>query len=307
MHPAPPPARPLTAPPSGPRLSPEGHDPHSTERVAVTGRLRRLLVWYGLATLGVYLSIGAVNAVLLPLQVEELDPARKAANLAVVTVTRRRWPAWSPNPSPASCPTAPAAAAGRRAPWILTGALVAAAGLLVLGGLGDLAGLAGIAVVYLLVNVALALYLGPKSALMPDRVPSGVRGLFSAVAGLGVLLGVLGGQALGAALADAPLVGLLPARCGHRPRGRRPGAVQPRPRQPRRAAHRRCTGRCCCARSGSAPRRHPDFAYGFLGRLLTFTGFYLVNTFQLFLLQDYVGLGDDAVERGAADLRSSRC
>ncbi|RBY90303.1 hypothetical protein DQ244_12655 [Blastococcus sp. TBT05-19] len=50
-----------------PRLSPEGHDPQSTERIPVSGPLRRLLVWYGVASLGVYLALGAVNSVLLPL------------------------------------------------------------------------------------------------------------------------------------------------------------------------------------------------------------------------------------------------
>lgn len=66
------------------RLSPEGWDPGSTERIPVVGRLRRLLVWYGLATLGAWLTIGAMNSVLLPLQIEDLDPNRKSENLALV-------------------------------------------------------------------------------------------------------------------------------------------------------------------------------------------------------------------------------
>ncbi|RBY90301.1 hypothetical protein DQ244_12645 [Blastococcus sp. TBT05-19] len=44
------------------------------------------------------------------------------------------------------------------------------------------------------------------------------------------------------------------------------------------------------------PRRHPDFAWGFLGRLLTLTGYYITTTFQLYVLQDHIGLGDDAVD-----------
>jgi MFS family permease len=291
MHPAPPPARPLAAPPISPRLSPEGHDPRSTERVQVTGRLRRLLVWYGLATLGVYLSFGAVNGVLLPLQIEDLDPARKAANLALVT-SLGALAGMVAQPIAGLLSDRTRGRRGRRAPWILTGALVGAAGLVVLGGLG---GLVGIAAVYVVVNVALNLYLGPKSALMPDRVPRGVRGLFSAVAGLGVLLGVLGGQALGAALAGAPVVGygllaVVIVLAGA-------GLVLFNPDHDNRDEPRPPLHWSMLLRTfWVSPRRHPDFAYGFVGRLLTFVGFYLVNTFQLFLLQDYVGLGDEAVD-----------
>ena len=274
-----------------PRLGPEGFDPQSTERVKVTGRLRRLLVWYGVASFGVYVCIGAVNAVLLPLQIEDLDPANKAANLALTAAagavagmlaqpvagllsdrTRSRW--------------------GSRAPWIVTGALTAAVSLIILGGLSALV---GIVVVYVLLNVALNLYLGPKAALMPDRVPRGVRGLFSAVSGLGILFGVLGGQVLGAGLSAAPFaaycllaslivvagVGLVRFNPDHDNR-----------QEPRPPLHWSMFLRTFWV----SPLQHPDFAFGFIGRLLTLMGFYLVNTFQLFLLQDYVGLGDEAVD-----------
>jgi MFS family permease len=273
------------------RLSPEGHDPASTERVKVTGRLRRLLIWYGLATLGVYLCIGAVNAVLLPLQVEELDPARKAANLALAA-TVGAIAGMVAQPLAGLLSDRTRSRQGSRAPWILTGALGAAAGLVVLGGI---TGLVGLVVVYALVNVALNVYLGPKSAIMPDRVPRGVRGLFSAASGLGVLFGILGGQALGAAFAVSPFVGycvlgVVVVLAGA-------GLVRFNPDHDNRDEPREPLRWSMLLRTfWVSPRRHPDFAWGFLGRLLTLMGFYLVNTFQLFLLQDYVGLGDEAVD-----------
>jgi MFS family permease len=61
--------------------------------------------------------------------------------------------------------------------------------------------------------------------------------------------------------------------------------------EPRPALHRSAIVRTFWV----SPRRHPDFAFGFLGRLLTFAGYYLVSTFTLYLMQDYVGLGADAV------------
>lgn len=55
------------------RLSPEGHDPLTLERVPITGRLRRLLWLLLLCSLGVFVLNGALTQVLLPLHLEALD------------------------------------------------------------------------------------------------------------------------------------------------------------------------------------------------------------------------------------------
>jgi MFS family permease len=279
----------LTSPPA-PRLSPEGHDPQSTERLRVTGRLRRLLIWYGVASLGVYLSLGAVSGVLLPLQVQSLDPVHKAGNLALVAAVSAIGGLIT-QPVAGLLSDRTRSRFGRRIPWILAGALIGSASLTVLGLMG---GLFGVVVTALLVAVGLNLYLGPKAAVMPDRVPRGVRGLFSAVGGLGVIVGVLGGSILGALLAGDLLAGylvlaavILVAAVGfaafnpdHDNRGE--------PRPPLRLSMLLRT-------YWVNPRQNPDFAFGFLGRLLTFAGYYLVSTFTLYLMQDYIGLGAGAV------------
>ncbi len=273
------------------RLSPEGYDPHSVERIKVTGRLRRLLVWYGLASFGVYVCIGAVNAVLLPLQIEQLDPERKAANLALAAALGA-VAGMVAQPIAGLLSDRTRSRRGSRAPWIISGALGAAVALVVLGGLS---GLLGIVIVYVLLNVALNLYLGPKTAIMPDRVPRGVRGLFSAVSGLGILFGILGGQVLGSGLSAAPFVGYCTLAVMIVLAG--VGLVRFNPDHDNRDEPREPLHWSMLLRTFWVdPRRHPDFAYGFIGRLMTLMGFYLVNTFQLFLLQDYVGLGDEAVK-----------
>jgi MFS family permease len=43
------------------------------------------------------------------------------------------------------------------------------------------------------------------------------------------------------------------------------------------------------------PVTHPNFALAFFGRFLLFTGYFPVATFMLYLLQDYIGLGEDAI------------
>ena len=48
------------------------------------------------------------------------------------------------------------------------------------------------------------------------------------------------------------------------------------------------------------PVKHPDFFWAFTGRLLLYTGYFAVTGYQFFILTDYFGLGDAAA-------RSSRC
>lgn len=57
--------------------------------------------------------------------------------------------------------------------------------------------------------------------------------------------------------------------------------------------------RAACAAVGKAvlglvwisPRRHPDFAFAFLGRTFLALGYHTVAAYQLYILQDYAGLG----------------
>ena len=273
-----------------PRLSPEGHDPLSNEPLRVTGRLRRLLVWWGTAGLGVYLSLGAVVGVLLPLQIEFIDPVNKAANLALITVVGALGGLLA-QPIAGLLSDRTRSRMGRRFPWMLAGALISAGSMAGLGLAGGVVALAGL---YLLLSVGLALNQGPAAAILPDRVPRRARGLFSAVGGLGVIFGTLGGATLGAVLSGSILVGylvlaalILVAAIGfilfnpdHDNRDE--------PTPPLRPSMLLRT-------FWVNPRQNPDFAWGFAGRLFTFAGYYLVNTFTLYLLQDYIGLGPDAV------------
>ena len=278
---------PLLAP--APALTPEGVDLRTADRVPITGRLRRLLGWYGVAFFGMWLTIGATHSIFIPLQVQALDPASKAANLAVVA-TLGALAGMVAQPIAGLLSDRTRNRRGRRAPWLLVGALVTAGGLVAQGGVGGMVGITG---VYVLVNVSLNCYFGPLSAVMPDRVPRGVRGVFSAVSGLGVLFGVLGGQILGSVLADHLVAGycvlavvIVVAGVGFVARNPDHDSTH-LPVEPMRWT-------ALLRTFWVSPRRHPDFAWGFAGRLLTLLGFYLVSTFQLFLLQDYVGLGDDA-------------
>jgi MFS family permease len=144
------------------------------------------------------------------------------------------------------------------------------------------------------VQLAINCVISPLMALMPDRVPTPVRGLFSTLLGIGTMLGALGGQVLGASFASDIRMGYLVL----------PGlmivmvtlfAVFAPDASSKDRVNEPFSLAVFLKTFWVSPRRHPDFAWGFIGRLLLFTGYFAVTGYQLYLLQDYIGLGDEAV------------
>jgi MFS family permease len=259
-------------------------------RTPLTPALKR---FFGMAVpmyLSIYLIIGAVPGVLLPLQVAAIDDASKAANLALITGIGALV-AMIVSPIAGLISDRTRSRFGRRAPWLVLGALATG---LALVGMGLANGIAQLVVAWAIVQLTLNLVISPLSALMPDRVPVERRGLFSAVVGLATMAGVIGGQAAGAAFAaNIPAAYLV-----------LPGLMlvmvvlfvifapdvssKDLPRE-------KFSTKVFLSTFWVNPRKHPDFAWGFLGRFLLFAGYFAINGYQLYLLQDYVGLGDDAV------------
>jgi MFS family permease len=227
--------------------------PASPERVRLTAPLRRLLICGNLA---IVTTIGAIAAMI----------AQPIAG-TISDRTRSRF--------------------GRRAPWLVAGSLI---GGLSLVGISLANGVAQITIAWVCVQIAYNFAQGPLSAVMPDRVPAGARGIFSSVAGLAALVASIGGQAVGGIFAAQYHLGYL-ALAGwafvlltlfavfNKDRSSRDDA-----REPFRFADFLRT-------FWVNPARHPDFAWAFLGRLLLYTGYFAIIGYQLFILQDYIGLG----------------
>ena len=249
------------------------------------GPLRRLLVSLPPVNLALFLVWGAVPPVLLAVLVQGIDPAGKERSLALVLAvgalaamiaqplagllsdrTRSRW--------------------GRRTPWLVGGSAAGAAALVLLGQGRTIA---QVLAAWVAVQILLNLAQGPLSAVLPDRVPRALRGTFSAATGLGLMLGMLGGQVFGAmfseriALGTALLGGIaLAALLGfsvlNPDADNRGDAVPP------------LSARAALLGSWVAPLRHPDFVWAFLGRLLLNLGYSLIMTYLLYILQEIVGL-----------------
>lgn len=240
----------------------------------------------GFAQLGHYLVWGSAPSVLLAVHMEDLDPARKEANLALVvglgavvsTVIQPLWGMVSDRTR---------SRYGRRTPFLLAGAVLGALGLLATA-LADT--VLTIAVSWCVVQAAVAGANGILIAVLPDRVPESVRGVFSAVMGLGTMAGILGGQMVASAL--VPHGQLLPyAVVAAVLVTATVVFVLVNPDKPSLAAGRRpLVFRSMLGLVWVNPRKHPDFAFAFLSRLFLLLGYYTVGAYQLYILQDHIGL-----------------
>jgi MFS family permease len=261
------------------------------EQVRIRGPLRRLLLTLIPTNLALFVAYGAVPGVMLAVQVDRIDPAHKVAHLALIT-TVGAFAAMIAQPVAGAISDRTRSRFGRRAPWIVLGAVV---GGLSLVGIAMAHGIAQIAIAFALMQVAYNFAQGPLSAVMPDRVPAGALGRFAALSGMSAMLGAIGGQAVGAAfsahlsagylvLAGVAIVMLTSFVLLNPDRS----SVDEQ-RVPFRAADFLRT-------FWVSPKAYPDFAWAFLGRLLLYAGYFAVMGYNLYLLQDYVGLGDGAVK-----------
>jgi len=160
----------------------------STE-VAATKRPRigRLLTFLVPATAGMIAVYQAVQQILIPAQVEALDPANKIGNLALLT-TFVAITSMIGIPLGGALSDRTRSRFGRRTPWIVGTSI--ASGLLMVA-MGFTGNIILLGVLYTVLWLTANMYQGALTAVLPDRVPEERRGWASALIGLGTPLGVL--------------------------------------------------------------------------------------------------------------------
>jgi MFS family permease len=232
----------------------------------------------------VYAGVGTV---LLPLQIERIDRAHKIAVLGVVAGVSAVF-ALVFNPIGGALSDRTRSRFGRRVPWLVA----ASAGLLVmLALLGQAATVPLVLVGWCLAQALANLYQAPLTAVVPDRVAPARRGAASSVAGVASVLGGVAGVGLASQFsghlgggylvlgvvlvlsawyfvlttADAPTGGL-----ARPPRDTRGWGVR--------------LGEFVSA------LRHRDFALVFASRAAAILGYFLVVSYELYILTDYIKL-----------------
>jgi MFS family permease len=238
--------------------------------------------WVGLlviANLAVWMGFFTPIQVLLPEQLQAIDPAHKAAMLGWVTGAGA-LAAVVFNPLAGAISDRTAGRFGRRHPWTLGGGLI---GALALVALGTQHSILGITLCWVAAQICFNAMLASLTAAVPDRVPVAQRGAVSGWIGMPQVIGVVLGTVLVTvlikgvrdgyiAVAIAVVLFTLPfplataddplARADRPPLGLRTFWV--------------------------SPRRHPDFAWAFGTRFLVQLGNALGTLYLLYFLTDKV-------------------
>ncbi len=243
---------------------------------------KKLLVWLLPAATANYALFQGLQAIILPHQIEMIDPAAKVANLGLITAlsgitavagllaggtisdrTVSRW--------------------GKRTPSLVLAALASAL---------FMALMAGASTIFTLAIFACALwffanyYQAVMTAILPDRVPLEHRGIGASILALGVPFGVLvgvniaaqTGQRAGYLTLAALLVVTTVAFAAI---VREPPSVRA-PSRPRAAMAQRLL-------AFFSGFRYRDFNLAFIGRALMFFAIFSITGYTYYILQDYVG------------------
>ncbi|GAA1326319.1 MFS transporter [Streptomyces sanglieri] len=277
----------MTTAPTGSGSAPAASPDIPADRPRVPGE-RRLLTGLMANSVVLYAVYGAVPSVLLANLVADVDPGSKSTSLGIISAIGA-FGAMLANPIAGALSDRTHGRFGRRAPWMAGGALLGGLALIAVGA-GN--GLLWICVAWTLAQIFLNGLQAPLTAVIPDRTPEGRRGLFSSAAGLAQMLGATVGTAVAAGFADALGLGfavfgvlVILGTAVFLLLNREPAAAAPQG-EPFR-------WKTFLAGFWVSPRRHPDFAWAFLGRFLLILGYYCVFSYQLYVLDDYLGLTRD--------------
>ncbi len=252
----------------------------------VAGRDRWvLLVSLGVVFFALLTLYASVLGVLLPNQIQNLDPVGKTQTLGIIYAITSVF----------STLTTPIAGAlsdrtrsrfGRRTPWIVVGALVGGAAIILTP---HMTGLVGITAMWLIAVVALNAMQPAITTLVADRFPPAERGLASGVVGGAMTAGVSFGTFFAGSLADRlslayTIVGgtIIMVCLAFVGINAEPKTVFA-PAAPFRLGQ-------FLKGFWISPREHPDFAWAFLGRFAIYMGYQAILTYLLYILQDHIGL-----------------
>lgn len=246
------------------------------------------LVRYGLAQVGTVVLTATPMIASLALQVSDVVPQTERAGALSIVVsagafvslfgyaifgrlsdrTRSRW--------------------GMRRPWIVAGLVVLAVASLIMA---QSASLPALVIGYCVFNVGLSSLMGAMTAVLPDQVPLGQRGLVSGVLGIATPFGTVGGAAIVAlaqgnsyvmffgpylfAVATVAIFALkLPDR-----------RLDDEPLPP-------MSVKTLLGSLWINPFKHADFGYAWAGRFLFGLATSFTTTYMVFYLQDQHGMSE---------------
>jgi len=238
----------------------------------------------------VNIANGGVANSLIPNLIANVDPDNKVAILGlagavaavVAVVTQPVWGMLSDRTR---------SRLGRRVPWVLGGVVGLSLTFL---GLANVSSVLLIVVFAAVVSLFYSMITGPLSAIVPDRTPVARRGVFSALGSLGIFVGGLVGVVVASQFVSTLAVGFM-VMAALVLFGGIPAALALRDRKFDEVGP--VAERVSWAETLKGffvdPRKHPDFFWAFVARLVLIVGYWSIVSFQLYILDDYIGLGLD--------------
>lgn len=237
---------------------------------------------FNLAWIGIMVGLFGPLQIMLPNQAAVLDPENKEVLLSTVLTAGALFSLIA-NPLWGALSDRTRSRYGRRLPWIAAGALGGVIGLLILASASTpLVMVAG----WCFVQTALNASWAALTATVPDQVPVTQRGSIAGWLGLAQTIGVFVATGLAA---------LLPGPIGYTACAvvmiavMVPFFLLRRPAAQRVSARPAWRWREFASSFWISPRRHPDFAWGWLARFLMYLGNTMGLIYMLFFLRDELG------------------
>ena len=273
----------MTEPAAGPEASGVEHCKVSAALAEPTTRVgMRWTLSVALVSVGIITAIFAAINQLIPLQALNIGGEEGKEGILTVAGTVGVLVAMIVNPLVGALSDRTTSRFGRRVPWIVAGALIAAAALLFTAGASTLAALC---IGWAVAQAGLNFMSAAITATVPDRAPVAQRGLVGGLVATGITVGILVGSAIGMVIAGnvwlgyvLAIVALLVFTI--------PYLLHPDDPVLSRSDRPKVTWRGFLSAFWVSPRKHPDFAWAWLGRLLMMTSTQLTIVYLLFYLTD---------------------
>jgi MFS family permease len=260
-----------------------------TTPASAATRQGRLFLWLFLVNAVLLSCYAAFIVIFVPNQVQDIDPAQKVGNLAIVT-TAASIATIFVQPLVGAFSDRTRSRLGRRAPWVLIGASGAAVFMLLLAGAATLL---WVTLFYVLVMILLNTLNAPLPAIITDRVPPRRRGAASAILAMGTLVGMGAGVIVAGFLAEMIGIGysvfaalVLISAFGF--------VLFNRDFSSKDSERAPFAWRAFFAGFWVSPRKHPDFAWAFAARFLMILAYQGVQSYLLYILRDHIHMSVDA-------------
>ncbi|MEV5846144.1 MFS transporter [Streptomyces sp. NPDC051985] len=245
---------------------------------------------YIAALIGVWTALVTPASVTLSIRVGQLDPDGKASSLAFVASVGAAG-ALIANPLFGALSDRSVSRFGQRRPYIIGGVVL---GSLAVIGIGFAPSIPTLALGWALAQIAFNAAVAALVAVLPERVPTLLRGRVSGFMGMTPQVGVVGGTFLiqfigtdGVWMFFAPvLIGLALVL---------PFTLTLREAPKTREQVGKVDWRVVLGALWVNPVRHRDFAFTWIGRFLAWLSLYLLTTYKTYFLIDRLGYTTDTV------------